>query len=91
MPISLVIIVPKREEKLIQALGLGNPGPIGTTLTNLINGTTSALEMRNFELDVNEQAGTHCSGELVCNTEMNRGNYPIIIIILTQFGEKRPF
>ena len=39
MPISLVIIVPKREEKLIQALGLGNPGPIGTTLTNLINGT----------------------------------------------------
>ena len=60
----LVMIVPEREEKLIQALGLGNPGPIGTKLLNIINGTSSALEMQSFELDVNEQqAGTHCSRE----------------------------
>lgn len=85
------MIVPKREEKLIQALGLGYPGPIGAKLVSIINGTSSALEMQSLEPDVNEQAGTYCNGDQVCSNIMNRGNYPIIIIILTQFGEKRPF
>ena len=53
-----VITVPEREEKLIKALGLGYPGPIAATLVNVINGTSSALKMQNFDLDVSEQAGT---------------------------------